>query len=151
MFVYLYKNIKIYGIRISLSVLHGCETCSIVWRAEHMIKTFQNRAPRKLFPSKVEEIGGRPKKKFTVRSSIACTSGESQSGDQVYRIGTQYSVVLSAIPDLRIRIFLWFFSSKLPFGRPNKGDWGGRGFGTQQKEYNYVNFFGGRSEENNNL
>jgi len=56
LFVHRYKNIKIYGIIISLSVLHGCETCTIASREKHMMKILQNRAPRKLFPPKMEEI-----------------------------------------------------------------------------------------------
>jgi hypothetical protein len=39
-------------------VLYGCETWSVTFREEHRLRTFENRALRRIFGSKRDEVTG---------------------------------------------------------------------------------------------
>jgi hypothetical protein len=52
------KNVRIeYNIILSL-VLYGCETWSLILREEHRLRVFENRALRRLFGPKRDELMG---------------------------------------------------------------------------------------------
>jgi hypothetical protein len=53
--VYKHKN-KIYKTIILPVVLYGCETWTLTLRAEHGLRVFENRALRKIFRSKKDEV-----------------------------------------------------------------------------------------------
>jgi hypothetical protein len=51
-------KIKIYKTIISPVVLYGCETWSLTLREEHRLKVFKNRALRRIFGLKRDEMVG---------------------------------------------------------------------------------------------
>jgi hypothetical protein len=59
-FVIYLKNvkIKIYRTIILPVVLHGCETWSLTWSEERRLRVFENRALRKIFGPRREEVTG---------------------------------------------------------------------------------------------
>jgi hypothetical protein len=54
------KNVKIriYKTIILLGVLYGCETWSLTLREEHRLRVFENRALRRIFGPKRDEVAG---------------------------------------------------------------------------------------------
>jgi hypothetical protein len=52
------SNIKIYKTIILPVVLYGCETWSLKLRKEHRLKMSENRALKRIFGPKMEEVAG---------------------------------------------------------------------------------------------
>ena len=50
-------KIKVYGTVILAVVLYGCETWSLTVRDERRLRAFENRALRRIFGPKLEEVG----------------------------------------------------------------------------------------------
>ena len=59
-------KIKTYRIAAVASVLYGCETWSLALREEHRLRVFENRALRKIFLHKTNEIKGDWRKLYRV-------------------------------------------------------------------------------------
>jgi hypothetical protein len=51
-------KISIYKTKILPVVLHGCETRSVTLTEEHRLRVFGNRAPRRIFGPKKDEVTG---------------------------------------------------------------------------------------------
>jgi hypothetical protein len=51
-------KVKIYKTIILPVVLHGCETWSLTLREEHGLRLFENRALRRIFGPKRNEVTG---------------------------------------------------------------------------------------------
>jgi hypothetical protein len=51
-------KVKIYKTTIMPVVLYGCETWSLTLREEHRLRMFENRAIRKVFGPKSDEVTG---------------------------------------------------------------------------------------------
>ena len=51
-------NIKIYGIIILSLILYLCETWSLTLREEQGLRVFENRAQRRIFGPKRDEVAG---------------------------------------------------------------------------------------------
>jgi len=56
------ENIKIYRIIVLYVVLYGCETWSLTLREERRLSVFENKASRKIFWPKRDEVIGEWKK-----------------------------------------------------------------------------------------
>jgi hypothetical protein len=54
-------------------VLYGYETWSLALREEHRLRVIENRALRRIFGSKRDEVTGECKKNCTTRSFVICT------------------------------------------------------------------------------
>ena len=59
---WLSKNLKIYEIIILPVVLYGCETWSLTLREERRLRVFENRALRRIFGPKRDEVTGELRK-----------------------------------------------------------------------------------------
>jgi hypothetical protein len=59
-FLLLSRNVKvkIYKTVILPVVLYGCETWSLTLRLEHSLRVFENRALRRIFGPKEDEVTG---------------------------------------------------------------------------------------------
>jgi hypothetical protein len=51
-------KIKIYKTIILPVVLYGCETWSLTFREEHILRVFENRVLRRIFGPKRDEVTG---------------------------------------------------------------------------------------------
>jgi hypothetical protein len=51
-------KVKIYKTIILPLVLYGCETCSLTLREEHRLRVFENRALRRIFGPKRDDLTG---------------------------------------------------------------------------------------------
>jgi hypothetical protein len=66
------KNLKIKIYRtIIFPVLYGCETWSLTLKEAHMLRVFENRALRRMFGPKRDEVTGKWTN-FIVRSFMIC-------------------------------------------------------------------------------
>jgi len=54
-------------------VLYGCETWSLTSREEHRLRFFENRALRRIFGLKSEEVKGSGEN-YIMRSVMICTA-----------------------------------------------------------------------------
>jgi hypothetical protein len=66
-------KIKIHRTTVLPVVLYGCETWSLTLREERRLRVFQNRALRRIFGSKRDEVTGGGEN-YIMRSLMICTA-----------------------------------------------------------------------------
>ena len=66
------KKIKIYRTIIVPVVLYGCETWSLTLRKERRLKVFENRALKRVFEPKRDEVTGNVEN-YIMKSLVICT------------------------------------------------------------------------------
>ena len=79
------KNIKIkvYRIIILPVVLYGCETWSLTLWEEHRLRAFENRALRRIFGPKRDEVTGEWRKLHNEEINDSYSSPNIVRGDQI--------------------------------------------------------------------
>jgi hypothetical protein len=70
--LYKFFIIRIYKTIILLFVLYGYETWCLILREEHRVRVFENRALRRIFGPKRDEVTGGSRKLHNEELHIAC-------------------------------------------------------------------------------
>jgi hypothetical protein len=69
-------KVKIYKTIILPVVLYGCETWSVICRAEHRLRVFENRVLREIFGPKRDEVTGEWRKLHSGELHNLCSSSD---------------------------------------------------------------------------
>jgi hypothetical protein len=117
---FLFKNIKIklYRIIILPVVLYGCETWSLTLREERRLRVFENRALKRLFGPKWDEVTGERRKLHNVELKDLCSSQNIVRVMKSRRMTWVGHVARMGEKRSVYRVLVGKLEGKKPLGRP---------------------------------